>query len=116
MAFVLTTIKKKMMFTIHTQCNHHCPKTQLGKYSIYPANKCRKQNKQLRESKSAFYFSHLEQPIHISLHIGNSHFLHDDVQILLKSCYFMRSCSRSKHSASQSFLDIFFIPYKNIQT
>lgn len=26
MAFVLTTIKKKMMFTIHTQCNHYCPK------------------------------------------------------------------------------------------
>lgn len=56
MASVLTTIKnKKRCSSIHTQCNHHTPKrTQFGKYSIYPANKCRKQK--LTAERVQIYF------------------------------------------------------------
>ena len=55
MASVLTTIKKKLMF-IYSYTTQSPPpkKTQLGKYSIYSANKCRKQK--LTAKREQIYF------------------------------------------------------------
>lgn len=82
-----------------------------GKYKIYRGNKFEKLkiNSQLRNSISTFYFAHLEESIHVSLHIGNRHFLHDDIcdPALQKLPLHARRLG-SKHSASQSFPLIYF--------
>lgn len=85
MSSALTTIKKKKKGCsfIHTQCNQN----SLGGKSLVSITFTQgkkleklKLHSQLRESISAFYFPHLEKPIHVSLHVGNRHLLHDDVR------------------------------------
>lgn len=83
----------------------------LSKYYIYPGNKLEKLkiHSQLRESISAFYFPHLEESIHVSLHIGNRHLLHDDVRDPTFKKLPLHACRLgSKHPASQPFSLIYF--------